>query len=207
MENMTPQPKHTTWTKLAHAGLALAVIIQLMSSLAMRGPRNDRPGDWLYDIHQYSGLSALLFATAFWLVLLFRRRGTVPALLFPWFSRTGRQKLWRDMVAHALALRFLRLPAYDDHAPLSSAVHGLGLLLMSFLAASGAAYYAVALVGSGQAVPVRLILFAHTTFANVAWAYLIGHAFLGALHHYLRHMSLGDMWALHRPVSSKGDRS
>jgi hypothetical protein len=60
--------KHAFATRLLHAGLALAVILQLLTSLPMEPPEPDRVGNWYFQVHQYSGLLAFAFVFAFWVV-------------------------------------------------------------------------------------------------------------------------------------------
>jgi hypothetical protein len=64
---------------------------------------------------------------------------------------------------------------------LSSAVHGLGLLLATFLAMSGAAWLYL-FTGTPYG---RIVLMAHKLAGNVMWAYLIAHA-MAALAHEAR---------------------
>lgn len=189
-------------TKLVHASLALAIGLQLLSSLAMEEPHRDRPGNWLFDIHQYIGLATLFFVVCFFCVLAVRRVGTDIGLLFPWFSENRRQTLRDELIAHGQALRALKMPSYNPHSPFVSAVHGLGLLLMALLALTGSVYFFASLDGNQNNPIVHFIVEIHETFANVAWAYLIGHGGLAVLHHLLGHLPLGEMWSLRRRAPS-----
>lgn len=162
-------------TRLLHMLLALAILHQLLISLVMFGPRKGGLG---WQAHEVVGVAALAILTGFWLWTLLRRRETRPTQLFPWLSRSGRAALKADAADHLAALRRLRLPHGQD-SPIASAVHGLGLLLATAMALTGAAYFLEGLV------PQALIwaaIFAHTTLANLMWAYLIGHAGLAVLH-------------------------
>jgi cytochrome b561 len=58
-----------------------------------------------------------------------------------------------------------------------SAIHGLGLLTVSAMAATGAVFFFT----DGTAI-ARVALGLHRLLANLMWAYLIGHAGLAALH-------------------------
>ncbi len=192
-----PEP-HSLATRIAHMGLALAVVLQLLTSLVMEGPRTTRPGDWLFEIHQYSGLTALAFAALFWLVLALRRRGSAAGLMFPWFSASRRTALWRDMRDHGRDIVALRLPAYAEHGALASAIHGLGLLLMSAMALTGAIFFAALLTGTQGDLLPGLVIDAHRFLANLVWAYLIGHAGVALLYHVTRKLRLTAMWSLRR---------
>ena len=61
--------KHGLMTRSAHMGLALAIILQLATSLIMEHPRKGRPGDFFFEVHEYVGLLALGFAFLFWFVV------------------------------------------------------------------------------------------------------------------------------------------
>ena len=76
----------------------------------------------------------------------------------------------------------LRAPSLDVPA-ISSAVHGLGLLLATFLATSGAAWF-FAFTGGPYG---RIVLGLHKLAGDLMWAYLIGHASMALLH-----QALGD---------------
>lgn len=121
-------------------------------------------------------------------VLMLRRTGTAAGALFPWLSAPRRAALAQDTRRHWQALRAGRFPAYAKAAPLASAVHGLGLLLVTLMAASGFTWW----LGANGAVGP------HKLFANLVWVYLIAHAGLAVIHHLRRDAALTDMWSLRR---------
>jgi len=199
--------KHAFATRLLHAGLALAVILQLLSSLPMEPPEPDHAGNWYFQLHQYSGLLAFAFVFAFWMVLAMRSQGTAPAALFPWFSGARLRALRTDTRTHFAALLSRRLPAYDPHAALPSAVHGLGVLLISAMAVSGLIYYFINSGDPDAGGPVGAVMFVHRTLAKLVWAYLLGHAGLALVHHYAHDVCLGAMWSLDRDAAGQGNAS
>jgi len=207
MSTRTVQHKHSFATRLIHAGLASAVILQLLTSLPMEPPEPDRVGNWYFQVHQYSGLAAFCFVFAFWVVLAIRSRGTAPGALFPWFSGTRLRALRTDAMTHFAALLSRRLPAHDPHAALPSAVHGLGVLLMSAMAISGTIYYFINSGDPDADGAVGAVMFVHRTLANLVWVYLIGHAGLGLVHHYAHDIHLGEMWSLDRDATGQGNAS
>jgi cytochrome b561 len=188
--------KHSIATRIVHAGLAITIMANLALSLVMQGPRRGQSGDWLYGIHQYVGLTALVFAFGFFSVLVVRNHGTHRAALFPWLSSDRLSALWADIKAHAAAAAKLRLPTYDDHSPLASAVHGLGLLLMAAMATTGAVYFLAPYLNVQASTVVGWDLDIHRLLANLVWAYLIGHAGLAVIHHYSQNLSVTEMWSL-----------
>lgn len=191
--------RHNRATRLLHAGLALAILTQLGTSLAMHGPDDVQAGDLLFQVHRYSGLAATLLAFGLWLTILLRSRGTEIGALIPWFSGRRMATLWQDAKVHVGAAVKLRLPEHDPQAALPSAIHGLGLLLISAMATSGAVYFVQVALGLHSAEPDGMItMTVHLALANLVWAYLIAHAGLAVLQHLLRSMSLSTMWSLGR---------
>lgn len=180
--------RHSLATRGLHMGVALAVIWQLAVSLGMEGPRPNQPGNALFETHEVVGLASFGLIVLFWLNLMLRRAGTQAGALFPWLSGPRRAALVEDARRHWQALRARRFPGYDEGAPLASAVHGLGLLLVTLMAASGFAWW---LGATGAMGP-------HKLFANLVWVYLIAHAGLAVIHHLRRDASLAEMWSLRR---------
>jgi len=91
---------HSRLTRLVHAGLALAVVVQLATSLLMEKPKPGQPENLFFEVHEYSGLTALAFVFAFWAVVMTRRRGTEAAALFPWTSPARRSAVADDFGRH-----------------------------------------------------------------------------------------------------------
>lgn len=194
----TPDPdQHALSTRIVHAGLALSICSQLATSLIMQGPTDTTAGDAMFQLHRYSGFAALAFAVLFWITLTFRRRGTAPTALFPWFSDERRRAFATDVGNHLRSLLHGRLPAYEETGPLASAVHGLGLLLMTAMAVSGGIYAAQVWAGLRSPEPDgSLAMTVHFVLANLVWAYLIAHAGMATIHHFAKSAPLGKMWRL-----------
>ena len=65
-------------------------------------------------------------------------------------------------------------------------MHGLGLVLISAVATSGAVYFMQVALGLHSAEPDGMIaMMVHLALGNLVWAYLIAHAGLAVLHHLL----------------------
>lgn len=194
----TPQVGHHGYsTRLIHAGLALSICTQLVTSLVMQGPTETSAGDVIFQIHRYSGFSALFFALLFWSTLSFRQRGTAPGALFPWFSADRRRAFIADLSSHAKSALRGRLPQYEEEGPLASAVHGLGLLLMSAMAVSGGIYALQVWAGLHSPEPDGMTaMTVHFALANLVWVYLIAHAGMAAIHHFTQSSMLNKMWRL-----------
>lgn len=124
----------------------------------------------------------------FWIWTAIRRRETPFISLFPWLSSRQLKAVTADIGAHWAYFRRLRLPPADIETPLASAVHGLGLLAVLAMAATGAWLYT-------HSIPGGVILEIHKTISNLLWAYLIGHAGLALIHQFAGHRVLQRMFA------------
>jgi Prokaryotic cytochrome b561 len=191
----TPTNTHSGTTRLIHAGLAGAVIVQLASSQIMNP---DGAGNTAFVVHQYAGLAAFGFVIAFWVNSMARRLGTPLGLMIPWLSGARLRALGGDVMRHLSALTRLRLPPHDGAQPLASAVHGLGLLLMTAMAASGVVYYFLNTGDPDAGGVTGLTMTVHRALATLVWIYLIGHAAMAVLAHLGGLLPLGRMWSLRR---------
>ncbi|MWV29246.1 cytochrome b/b6 domain-containing protein [Aurantiacibacter rhizosphaerae] len=188
--------KHSWPTRLFHAALALSIITQLATSQFMVTPKAGRPENVFFEIHEYSGLTALVLATLFFLNIAFRNRGTEAGLLFPWFSGARLRALGADISQFLKSAAKFRLPPYHSESPIASAVHGLGLLLMALMASTGALWWAGGKFGVPGSQITDVAMEVHEIFSNLVWVYLIGHAAMALIHHYTDQMSLKEMWSL-----------
>lgn len=189
-----PKP-HALPTRMLHAGLAGAIILQLASSQFMDA---DGAGNTAFKVHEWSGLAAFGLVVAFWGNTMLRQSGTPLVELLPWLSGTARKALWQDIGHHITSLRARTLPSHGASAPLASSIHGLGLLLMLAMAASGTVYYFINTGDPDAGGLVGLAMLVHKTLANLVWAYLIGHAGMGVVAHVAGSLPLGRMWSLRR---------
>ena len=187
--------RHPLLTRLFHACLASAVLVQLATSLGMTPPRGGRPANLLFILHEFTGLLAFGLAFLFWLSILIRRRGTPLGALIPWFSAARRSAFATDLDRHLRGAARLQLPPHRDGAAFPAAIHGLGLTLMSFMALTGTAFFAMVSLGADRAL-ARPVIELHALFGTLVWAYLIGHAGLALVHHLTRSQPLTAMWSL-----------
>ncbi|WP_037514696.1 cytochrome b/b6 domain-containing protein [Sphingobium xenophagum] len=191
-----PAP-HSTLTKLLHLLIAAALIHQLFISLIMVVPETNRPGDSYFELHEWVGVLTLWLLVIFWIWTLVRRGETRFAMLFPWFSATRRSAFWADLKAHLASLARGGGPLTEE-SPLASAVHGLGLLIATAMALTGAVGYFFP--------AASLLLEVHMTIAPVMWAYLTGHVGVALLHQMAGHRILQRMFGSGRNGNAQPDR-
>lgn len=184
--------RHTLVTRLFHASLAIAVVVQMGSSQFMTDRNGGNTPFW---VHQYAGLVAFALVLGFWGVAVMRKRGTPLGELLPWFSAPARGAVWADIKSQITALKNRQIPTVEEPAPLASAVHGLGLLLITAMTITGSYYYFFNTGVDREGGLVGLAMNAHRLLANLAWAYLIAHAGLAVVNHITGTMSLRTMWS------------
>jgi len=78
---------------------------------------------------------------------------------------------------------------HSDESALASATHGLGLLTVFAMAATGAV---IAVAG----VPGGIVLQIHKLLANLMWAYVVAHAGIALLHQVQGRQVLQRMFGL-----------
>ncbi|MGB5868589.1 MAG: cytochrome b/b6 domain-containing protein [Albidovulum sp.] len=203
MPSPSVSEKHSFATRIAHIGLALSVLTQLGTSQFMEPAEHGHAGNTFFSLHEYAGLAAFLFVLGFWAAATFRRRGTEWGLLLPWFSGKRLVALWADAKAHLRSLIRFRIPHYKAQSPVASAVHGLGLLLMTAMAATGTVYYFINAADPDAGGLVGVVMFIHTSLANLVWAYLVGHGALALIHHFTQGLDLREMWSLRRDRTTR----
>jgi cytochrome b561 len=182
-------------TRALHLLLLVTVVHQLISSKVIHRPLPGDAPSLLYRLHEYIGIASLGVVLAFWLWTLLRHGETKLGALVPWLSRRRIVAIIDDIVAQGRAMRQGDFSGESSGA-LASAVHGLGLLTVTAMAATGTVYFVMH--GTGTA---REALSLHRTVANLMWAYLIGHAGMATLHHLLGSDILRRMFWIRRGIT------
>ena len=192
---MSPMRSHIT--RLLHLALLLVVLHQLLSSMAMEKPLPGHEPAWPYALHERIGVVGLGILALFWLWTLVRHPLETPlARLLPWFSTSRLAAVFKDVASLVRALYSFRAPPLELEA-FASAVHGLGLLVASFLALTGAAWFYV-FAGTPYG---RMVMGVHKLSAILMWAYLIGHALTALARHALGDDVFSRMfWVKRRPT-------
>jgi cytochrome b561 len=185
-------------TRALHLAVLLVVLHQLTTSLIMERPAPGEEADWPFLTHQRIGVVGVAILFSFWLWLCVRhRRETSLGAMFPWLSLNRLRALFAEILVIAIGLSAGRFRTeYLDAIP--SAIHGLGLSLATFMAASGAAWFFF-LQGSHAG---RVAIGLHGLAGNLMWVYLIGHAAMAATHQALGNNVLSRMFWISRAYRS-----
>lgn len=197
---MAHNSRHSLPTRLLHAALAAAIVLQLFSSLGMMPAEYGHPENALFEMHEIGGLASLGLVSGFWLYSMLRQTGTASGALFPWLSHARLRALADDVKPH-LSHAFRRsLPEHGNGSPLASAIHGFGLSLITVMAATGTIYL---LSGFDSPEDAGMIMTIHKAFSSLVWIYLVGHAAMAFTTHIATGFDLRDMWSLTKRKAEK----
>lgn len=189
-------------TRLLHIGMAITVVLQLADSEFMRHPKPNPEHartaleTGMFEIHEWVGIAALT------LVLLRILWGFVGpekfswARLFPWRSSEGRARILTQ-IKEEIPGWFKGKISTDEDNPLAGSIHGLGLLTVLGMGATGLTIF----LGMGEDGHVNGFIHAVMEFhadvlANLMWAYVIGHVGMAMLHKLLGHDLVREMFTL-----------
>jgi len=185
-------------TRWLHAGIALGVTAQLGLSLVMEAP-DDQDEVMasglplqLFEVHEKIGMVLLVILVLHWLWSLSGHVQGGITHLFPWFSKDHMSRVKSE----ALALIRFKLPDPENSNALAGAVHGLGLLAATGLAATGAVIF-FNLSRTGHMTPLGATFHSiHGTIAPLMWAYLISHFAVAVIHKRMGHTNVKEMFSL-----------
>jgi len=194
-KSASKQPAHSKSTTLFHMAIAVLIVVQLASSEFMHKPKGRQPGNWLFEIHEYAGLTAFCLALLFFSSIFYRSIGTKPGLLFPWFSCAHLRSLWQDTQNHSKALLSMKVPAHTPSSPVICAFHGAGLLLVLGMGLTGSMWYLTTNFLTGANVLGHYAKETHEALSTFIWAYIIVHASFGVLNQLLGRQKLAEMWS------------
>ena len=186
-------------TRWLHAGIALGVTIQLGLSLFMEAP-DDKDKVMatglpleLFEVHEKVGMLLLALLILHWLWSLSGHVQGGIGQLFPWFSK----KRMADVASETRdAINFnLPDPATGNNA-LAGAVHGLGLLVITAMAASGTVIF-FNLSKTGHMTELgETFKDLHSLAAPLMWLYLTSHIAIAAAHVRKGHTSVKEIFSL-----------
>ncbi|MBE7561729.1 MULTISPECIES: cytochrome b/b6 domain-containing protein [Acidithiobacillus] len=173
-----PWPRSVKWL---HIFLALFITFQLMSELDMKaiwkhvGISAFR--HFLFVSHMWVGMASTLVIILFWLVVA--GNAQLRAHLFPYHG-VYLQRIGKDIQGATRGI----FPPAGMRGGLPGLVHGLGLLAISTMGASGVVMfvmiYAAGGVKPGDAYGIPHAI--HSLIANLVWAYWWGHIAMALLH-------------------------
>ena len=170
-------------TKFLHFCLAIAVSSQLLTSQIMTFPdkkaTNDALGKLFFEIHEYTGLAALLIVSLHFLWIFSYKSLHINAY-FPWNSQ-GYASLRQDLEG----LKSSRLPAGGPGSGgLVGLVHGLGLLGVLLAASLGGFIYLTLHQIAISHATQTLLIQAHQFVATCVLVFWFGHVGMAVFHYW-----------------------
>lgn len=187
-------------TRILHAGIAIAVSLQLISEQMMRAPEPGKVPPNLVEalffaVHEFIGFAILTLVVLRFVFLMDDKEGGW-AKLFPWIETAGRLALFNEIRQDIPGWIKGKLKRPDDANCLARSVHGLGLLLALGLGLTGSMIYAGMEPDGGMSPPLRFIRECHGIMGTMMWVYLIGHVCMVFAHQLLGHRILQNMFRL-----------
>lgn len=198
-------PHHSGPTRFLHGALTLAVGVQLFTGLIMQAPSARHAGNGFFAVHKDSDFVIAALALTFWVVIASRRGGTEAGALFPWFNAARRAAAFADLRRHGAALRQRHLAGFQPASPLAAASHGLGLVLVTIMAATGIGHVIAAMDGASTTSLGDWLRWLHGLTGALVWLFLIGHGLIALLHHYEGEQDLQTIWSI-APGGANGSR-
>jgi len=174
--------QHKKWslpTRILHLGLVLTVSAQLFISLIMEEPDEVSSGisHLAFNAHEIIGLFALLIVFLHWGWSVFTPSSEGTKHLLPW---TGTA---RDQVLNDLKRVFRgKFPSLNKHGGLIGLIHGLGLLAVTGIAATGGVLYFIYPETGEPGWIAEAYTEIHEFLATLVWIYWIGHVGMAILH-------------------------
>jgi cytochrome b561 len=182
-----PMPQQWDWvTRFLHFGLAITVTLQLFNSLVIEKPKPGHPLSGfealMLDVHEWLGMAAFAIVLLHWAWSLWGLDGYGARHLLPW-NRGGRAE-----VATGLSEIFKgRLPSGGPKDKLSGLIHGLGLLAVLGIAATGAVLFFFMPEDGKLNMLTGAASELHELISTCVWIYWGGHVGMALLHHFVSH--------------------
>lgn len=182
--------KFSRFIRILHTLIATGIVLALLSSLVMKTPKPGRVLTPLqsfgYEVHELVGMAVFVVVALHWVVFVTGHAYKGIGHFFPWFSKTRMQAVLSD-IRELLKLK-LGDPQQEDS--FSSAFEGLGLIVGSILAASGAVLFLGIAKNGVMSAPVHALKEFHEFWGPFMWGYLGIHASAAIVHIALGHRSI-----------------
>ena len=182
--------KYGRFTRVLHGLMAFGIVLQLLLSLVMRTPRPGRSLTPLqtfgYENHRMIGMAIFAVLILHWIVFVSGHAYKGIGHFFPWFSVARR----REVIDDARELLMLRLGDPERKDSLAGAIEGIGIVVGSMLAVSGAVLFFGIAENGAMSRPVHAVKEFHEFWAPLMWGYLVIHAGAAMAHLAMGHRSV-----------------
>jgi len=186
-------------TRMLHWGIAIGVILQLVSEQLMVRRLVNKDPDFLQSatliLHEYMGFVVLIVVgIRFTLMLDNPDRGVHHT--FPWLTGQGRKALMAEIRIELPAWLRGQLKRPEEANCLARSVHGLGLVLALGLGLTGMLLFVGTQADGSTHGPIEAGRQLHDVLGYIMWLYIIGHVCMALLHQRLGHRVLQGMFRL-----------
>lgn len=192
---MTTPFRYNRALRFMHALIALAIVVQMVLTLLMEHPSAKRTmsatGAFYFQWHEWVGLAGVAILAINWIYRLSKWKREGQGRLFPWVARDGRAQLGAEL-RDFVHLKWVAIPV--DGA-LAGTIHGLGLLLATELAATGALLYVLLWPANVVTPLAKQLMEVHQFLGPAMWTYLAGHGAMAVWHQFSRERSLVQMFS------------
>jgi len=182
--------KYGGYTRILHTLIAIGITLELVSSLVMKSPKPGRALTPLqsfgYQAHEMIGMFVLAVLVLHWIVFAADHAHKGIGHFFPWFSRERMDAVLGEI----RELSGLKVADPEQSDSLAGAIEGIGLLVGSVLAASGAVLFFGVAENGAMSRAVHAVKEFHEFWAPAMWTYLCLHAGAAMLHLALGHRSV-----------------
>lgn len=186
--------KWSIQTRWLHIGLAITVTLQLFISLIMEPPDEESASELAraaFEAHEIVGITVFIIVLAHWGWSLASRADGGLSRLFPW---TG--SAWAEVKSDIALVLKGRLPDGGPRGGLPGFVHGLGLLAVTTMAATGAVLFFIFPESGEPGDTVEFFAGIHEFIATFVWVYWGGHVALALFHKWAGHNTVRAMFSL-----------
>ena len=182
--------KYGRFTRVLHTLIAIGISLELLLSLVMRTPQPGRVLTPLqsfgYEAHKMAGMAVLVVLFLHWIVFVTGHAYKGIGHFFPWFSKARMHAVSGDL----RELLELRVGDPEQVDSFSGAIEGLGIVVGSILAASGAVLFFGIAENGVMSAAIHTVKDFHEFWGPVMWGYLGIHAGATMVHIGLGHRSI-----------------
>jgi len=173
-----------------HLAIVCLVLFQLFSEQIMELPKPDKPiGDTealFLLLHEWNGFIVLGLAILF-LLLRSSDKNQASHSLFPWLSAAGWRGIFKEICSDIPGWFKGKLKKPEESFHLASTVHGLGILLLIGLGATGIMVFMGLEPNGYMDKDTQLIKGLHSSMGDLIWIFVLAHSAMALLHQLAGH--------------------
>ena len=192
-----------------HLAIVCLVSFQLFFELMMELPKPDKPIDDIQALflllHEWNGFIVLGLTVLF--LMLRSGQSQTTHSLFPWLSISGWKGIFKEL-AHDIPGWFKgKLKKPEESFRIASSVHGLGILLLLGLGATGIMVF-IGLEPNGYMDrDTKAIKDLHSSMGDLIWIFVLGHSAMALLHQLVGHRVFQSMFIAKASADEEISRS